>query len=109
MFKGKRHKITAIISARFVPFGELQVTGQNLNVNHITGSFDSGAFTLSEANGKRYINIIQNNSVSQQFEIRELTKSSMVWVRENFNEHYYDGSTMKPAAKALFYIKFTRK
>lgn len=89
-------------------FGEMEITESNVMQNHSTGSLISGTYTISESNGKKFINISQGTDL-RKFQIDTVTQSSMTWVKETFNEWYWDGNRMQPAARRLFYLEFQRR
>ena len=67
----------------------------------------SGTYMISEAAGRTYIFLTQDN-VTQQLEITVLNESAMTWKSEMENVPYFDNG-LKSAARSVSTIGFARQ
>ncbi|MBC3541405.1 hypothetical protein ACFSC6_15320 [Rufibacter sediminis] len=90
--------------------GEAFITNRHFKQNHSTGTLNSGFYSISDIAGAKYIYIDhEEDASSSTFLLHIVNETEMVWMKESYNQHYYNGSGMVPSAKTLFYITFKRK
>ncbi len=64
-------------------------------------------YTLSEQNGKKYINLMAPG-FNTVFEVTTLTETKMIWQREGQNIVYFEGGSRKTAPKTIFTIQLEK-
>ncbi|PSR57115.1 hypothetical protein AHMF7605_28365 [Adhaeribacter arboris] len=64
-------------------------------------------YSLSEQNGKKFINLIAPG-FNTIFEVTTLTDKNMTWQLESLNVLYFEGGSQKTAAKSIFTIQLEK-
>lgn len=81
--------------------------GSRVTSTDDTGGGMSGTYTITQADGKSFINLTEDNQ-TRQMEILSIGSSAMIWTSEEDNAQYFDNG-LKSADHAVVTVSFSKQ